>query len=48
VKVAAIHKFAVRAEHLAGSKNIIADFLPRWHLSSEFKDKFYTSVVYKM
>jgi hypothetical protein len=34
--------------HLAGSKNIIADFLSRWHLSNEFKDKFYTSVVYKM
>jgi hypothetical protein len=28
----------------AGSENRIADFLSRWHLSNEFKDKFYTSV----
>jgi hypothetical protein len=32
------------AVHLAGSENRIADFLSRWHLSNEFKDKFYTSV----
>jgi hypothetical protein len=34
----------MRAVHLAGSENRIADFLSRWHLSNEFKDKFYTSV----
>ena len=42
--IAAIHEFEVCAVNLAGSENRIADFLSRWHLSNEFKDKFYTSV----
>jgi len=42
--IAAIHEFEVRAVHLAGPENRIADFLTRWHLSNEFKDKFYDSV----
>ena len=42
--IAAIHQFEVRAVHLAGSENRITDFLSRWHLANEFKDKFYTSV----
>jgi hypothetical protein len=46
--IAAIHEFEVRAVHLPGSENRIADFLSRWRLLNEFKEKFYTSVVYKM
>ena len=41
--IAAIHEFEMLAVHLAGSENRIADFLSRWHLSNEFKNKFYTS-----
>jgi hypothetical protein len=36
--VEATHEFEVRAKHIAGEENRLADYLSRWHIHSRFRD----------
>ena len=45
--VEATHEFEVRAKHIAGEENRLADYLSRWHIHSRFIDTFLSLVDIK-
>jgi hypothetical protein len=45
--VKATHEFEVRAKHIAGEENRLADYLSRWHIHSRFRDTFLSLVDLK-
>lgn len=45
--VKATHEFEVRAKHIAGEENRLADYLSRWHIHSRFRDTFLSLVDIK-
>ena len=45
--VEATYAFKIRAKHIAGEENRLADYLSRWHIHSRFRDTFLSLVDIK-
>ena len=46
--IAATYEFEIRAKHIAGEKNRIADYLSRWNLDKKYSQLFEKSVNLKI
>ena len=46
--IAATYEFEIRAKHIAGKENRIADYLSRWNLDKKYRQLFEKSVNLKI
>lgn len=42
--IAAIHQFEIRAKHILGEENRLADYLSRWHTHTKFSKLFSSAI----